>query len=145
MLLGFTNPEIAEYIGLTPNQVSQIRNSPLVRAKLEILHAKRDEQAVELAKELQEEAVRSFSLLTAVRDGKVMDAEGNAISVNIGLRANVAFGLMDRAGYAPIKRIQGEILHGHLTMEEIEEIKTRARKAKCLEVPAEIIQQECSA
>jgi hypothetical protein len=109
------------------------------------MHKERDKQAIELSKELQEEAVRSFSLLTAVRDGKVMDAEGNYVPVNIGLRANVAFGLMDRAGYGPVRKIQGEIVHGHLTLEELEEIKNRARNAKCLEVPAEIIQQECTA
>ena len=148
LVLGYTVADIGRHLGLTPVQVSNIKSSPLVRAQLQTLLSKRDEQTVQVAVEMEKDAINSLRFLQAIRDGKAEDAEGNPIPAAIGLRASVALGLMDRAGYSPVKRIQGEVIHGHLTMDEIAAVKRKAQAARGLAagqhniVEAEVI-EEC--
>jgi hypothetical protein len=132
MLLGMTNEEIARQIGLMPLQVSNIRRSPLVRNKLAELHTARDNKAINFADELQKDLRDSYEVLKAIQNGELADKEGNPVFVEAKLRADVAFGLVDRAGYSPVKKIQGEFIHGHLGSEEIDEIKRRARAANVI-------------
>ena len=132
MVLGFSDVEISKRLGLVPAQVTHIRRSPLVRERIKVLAAARDKQTVDLAAELQLDAIQSFRFLQAVRDGSAKDENGDPIIASINLRSGIAFGLMDRAGFSPVKRIQGEVLHAHLSNDQIQALKQRAADARAL-------------
>lgn len=139
LLLGFKNYEIAEAVGLQPLQIAHIRNSPLIKEKLAILQERRDAQTLDVADQLQKDMVKNLEVLQKIRDGELEDPDGNKVFTNVKLRADIAFGLMDRAGYSPVKRVQGEFLHGHMGAGEIEEIKQRAQQARNMAVEAEMV------
>jgi transcriptional regulator with XRE-family HTH domain len=120
MLLGLGNKEIASRLGVTPQTVSDVRNSPIVRDRLALLEASADAEAMDLKAETIRICQGSIKFLEEVQEG--MDrGEGAPLH----LRVRVAEGFMDRA--VP-KRVQGEFVHAHLTGEEIEDIKKRARE-----------------
>jgi len=139
LLLGFKNYEIAEAVGLQPIQIAHIRTSPLIKEKLAALQERRDTQTLDVADQLQKDMVKNLDVLMRIRDGELEDADGNRVLADVKLRADIAFGLMDRAGYSPVKRVQGEFLHGQLQVGEIEEIKSRATQARNMAVEAEMI------
>lgn len=135
MILGWGNQEIASALGVTPQNVSDVRNSPLVKDRLAVLGAARDAATVDIAREIKEEAGASLNLLRDIRDGRV--------EAGIALRASVARDLLDRAGHSAIRKVQGEIVSTHLTRDDLEALKQRARDAATqqgLMVAAEVIQ-----
>jgi hypothetical protein len=126
ILLGRGNKEIAERLSVTPQNVSDVRNSPIVRDRLSVLQAARDASTVDIARIIQEEAPGCIALLKDVRAGRE--------EANIGLRVQVAQDLLDRAGHGAIRKTQAEIVSAHLTREDIEAIKQRARSLRETEV-----------
>jgi len=118
LLLGFGNNEIARELGVTPQNVSDIRNSPLAQDQLAVLKAARDSATVDVARALVADAPKSLSLLTDIRDGKASD--------DIKLRATVAQDLLDRGGFGKVTKIAARVSHGIFTPEVLERIKKRA-------------------
>jgi len=121
LLLGFNNTEIAEKVGVTPEHVSSIRNSRVVEDRMALLQAARDADTIDVARDIRNMAPESLSLLKSVIRGEQKDA-------TIGLRVKVAESNLSRSGYDPPKRFQGELAVAHLTGEDIEELKNRARQ-----------------
>lgn len=119
ILLGLGNKAIAERLAVTPQNVSDVRNSPIVRDRISVLEAARDAKTVDISRVLQEEAPACVQLLRDVRAGR----EESSIS----LRASVAQDLLDRAGFSAVRKTQAEVVSTHLTREDIEAIKDRAR------------------
>lgn len=119
MLLGYGNKEIASRLGVTPQNVCDVRNSPIVRERLATLEAAADAEAMDLRSEVMRITQKSVKFLE-----EVQEAEGRGEGAPLHLRVRVAEGFMDRA--IP-KKVQGEFMHAHLTGEDIEEIKKRAR------------------
>ena len=119
LVLGFKNVEISAKVGLTPTQVSNIRNSPVVQQRLRDMHDVRDAEMFDAKKEIDDLLPDSFMLLRNIIRG---ESEGREASIN--LRAKTAENMIDRA--VP-KKTQHEHVHGHLTAADIEEIKRRAR------------------
>lgn len=120
MLLGMGNKEIASRLGVTPQNVSDVRNSPIVRERLALLSSAADAETVDLRAETIRIAGSSVKFLEEVQEG-IDRGEGAPLH----LRVKVAESFMDRA--VP-KKVTGEFLHAHLTGEEIEDIKKRARE-----------------
>jgi hypothetical protein len=118
LLLGFKNKDIAQTMGISAVQVSNIRNSPVVQRRLAELHDIRDAEAFDARKEIDAALPESFQLLRSIIRGT---DEGRDASIN--LRARTAENMIDRA--VP-KKTQHEHVHGHLTAEDIKEIKRRA-------------------
>lgn len=121
IVLGWGNKEIAAALGCTSQNVSDVRNSPMAKDRLAILQAARDAATIDVAREIQQEAFDSFKLLQDVRAGRV--------EASINLRASVARDLLDRAGHSAVKKTQAEVVTAHLTREDLEKIKERARNA----------------
>jgi hypothetical protein len=121
--LGFSNIEIAEALGCTPQNVSDCRNSPVFQDKVAFLRGNRDEAAVDVGKALKEDAPKSLALLQRVRDDE---------NVDLKLRSLVARDMLDRAGHGKIQKIEGRHLHGHVvqTEDHLNQIKERAREAR---------------
>lgn len=140
VLLGMKNVEIASKLGCTPQTVSNVRNSPIVKHRLRELSQVRDAVAVNFAAEVQARAAKAFEIL----DEALMDETGE---VPLMLRLKEANNILDR-----VERVEGigqrnVHLHAHLTMEDIEELKRRALAAgvACGQVvEAEFSETDCN-
>lgn len=128
LVLGQKNAGIARDLNVSPTMVSYVRNSPVVRDKLEIMKGARDAETIDLAKRIREDAPEALKLLEDIIAGEVETASGETLEVAVGLRAKEANNMMNRAGYAPVQNIKGQILHAHYDAEDIEEIKKRAHE-----------------
>jgi len=116
MVAGLGNKEIAEKTGYSPQMVSLVRNSTIVREHVEKLQAGRDSSAVSIAGSLRR---LSPEALGVVHD-LMIDPE-----VSSAVRLSAAKDLLDRAGHAPVRKISVGV--GTLTQDRIEELKRRAR------------------
>lgn len=126
ILLGQKNTEIAQATGLTTATISYIRNSPVIQEHLQIMEGARDAKTVDLAAEIRACAPIAHELLKDIVQGEGDSLRGE--KPTLGQRAKEANNLLDRAGYTPVRAVRGEIMHGHFTADEIEEIKNRALK-----------------
>lgn len=119
VLLGAKNVDIAKRLNCTPQTVSNVRNSPIVKHRLRELARERDRVAINFAAEVQARAGRAFEIL----DEALNDEVGE---VPLGMRLKEANNILDR-----VERIEGIgqrnlHLHAHLTAEDIENLKKRA-------------------
>lgn len=122
VLLGMKNVDIAAKLGCTPQTVSNVRNSPIVKHRLRELGQARDAVAVNFAAEVQARASRAFEIL----DEALMDETGE---VPLMMRLKEANNILDR-----VERVEGIgqrnlHLHAHLTADDIEKLKERALAA----------------
>jgi hypothetical protein len=92
---GFDNKEIAEKLGLSIPQISNILNSP--QAKVEILRLSMKVQAdtLDVHARLQLLASPALTVLADQVQNPQMDAR---------VRQKAAFGILDRAGYTPVQK-----------------------------------------
>jgi hypothetical protein len=128
LLLGQKGSHIARDLGVTPAMISYVRNSSVVKEKLEIMKGARDADTLDLAKRIRENAPTALKLLEDVIEGEVDTPSGEKMEVPLGMRVKEAGTMLSRAGYGPITNLKGQFAHGHFTKEDIDEIKGRARK-----------------
>lgn len=124
VVLGQNNQEIAEALNVTPQQVSNVRNSPVVQDKIIIMRAARDAGSIDLAKEIADLAPIALQRVReALETGAVLGRElsGSAIMKE-------ANSIVDREIGKPTQRVDTRNVHGHFTMDDIERIKERARE-----------------
>lgn len=124
VLLGQKNVQIANDMNLTPEAVSYIRNSEIVKERTEKLQARADDSAVDVSTRIKHLAPKALDVLEDLINGKVA---GESIPAK--LRAHHAEKLLDRAGHAAPKEVRSFNLHGHYTSEDIQNIKQRALEA----------------
>lgn len=127
IVLGQKQVQIAEDLGVTPEMVSYVRNSPIVKDQIANLQEKANEETVNIASRIKSLAPHAIEVLEDVI--KTGEVSGERIPAK--LRAHHAEKLLDRAGYAPPKEIRALNLSGHFTVDEIEEIKKRAMARAC--------------
>ncbi len=120
LALGQKNVEIAKALGISEVSVSQVKNSPVVQEKLMTMTERMDNEAVDVGKRIRELAPLAIKTL----EGVLEDAED---TIPIAAKIKVAQDVLDRAGHAAIKKVQGSMLHGHFTRDDLEEIKGLAR------------------
>jgi predicted transcriptional regulator len=113
-VMGMKSVDIAAQLGVSEVMVSYTLNSPLAMRQLDLLRATRDAGAVDVAKRIKELAALAVEKLEPIlEDG----SESNKLKA--------IFGLLDRAGHAPVQRFQGSM--AVLTKDDIMEIRDRAR------------------
>ena len=123
--LGQNNREIANELGIHQQTVSITRNSDLAKKHVEVLRGAMDSDTIDLGIRIRDIAPKALDYLENIIKGEVKDA-------SIGLRAHESNKMLDRAGYAPVKKFMG--LHGYLSADDIERIKQRARDSNILAV-----------
>lgn len=129
---GMQQVDIASVLGVTPVMVSYTLNSPIAKRELANLRAARDLDAVDVAKRIQQIAPSALEVLEELL------SEGNDA---IKLRA--ATDILDRAGHAAVRTLRTESLSVHLTKDDIEEIKNRAKEiGLCVDEPIDVEAQE---
>lgn len=119
-LLGWKGSAVAKYLGISQVTVSNCLASPKARGVLMMLQQARTERSVDIAEDMRHFAPTAFNVVKEI----VTD---EAVQPSVRLRgADLALGL---AGFVKPQRIQSTSIHTHLTMDEINELKTRARAA----------------
>lgn len=119
--LGKTNVEIGEELGITPQTVSNVRNSPIGKDKVEILVSAMDAETVDIGRRIREFAPKALELLENIIEGRVP-------GTSVALRAKYASQHLGRAGYGEITKVHS--LNATVTKDDIEQIKQRALQAK---------------
>ena len=124
LVLGQCNLDIAEAMGCTPQTVSNVKNSPVVKDKLSIMRAARDAGTVDLAREIADLAPLAIQRIKEVLEsGAVMGKEASASVI-----LKEANGLLDREMGKAIQRVDTRGVHAHLSMEDLDRIKQRAQE-----------------
>jgi len=117
IVLGRNNHAIAEDLNITPQTVSNVRNNPLAKQRIEELSTRRDNDTMDIVKKMEEFAPIAEQLLEDIVSGKFDGA-------SLALRAKYADKALGRVGYGEVRKIQS--LHGTLSRDDIEDIKARA-------------------
>lgn len=116
LLLGQKSKEIAEDLKISPVLVSYTKNSALGKRHLELMQGAIDRETVDVRVRIKQMAATAAKVLDlAMSEDQPM-----------ALRVKSATEVLDRAGH--VKVIKTENLHAHLTAEDIEAIKQRARE-----------------
>jgi len=117
LVLGQKPRTIARDLGISPQTVSNVRNSSIVRKEIARLGMSRDKEVEDISKQIREIAPIAVAVLeTALHNEEVPWP----------VRFRAATDVLDRAGYGAVKKFQGVM--AHLTKDEIEEIKRNAMK-----------------
>jgi len=127
-LCGLTsNKEIAKELGVTPQNICDIRGSEIYKAELQSAHFARDIAALDVARAIEEEGPKCLALLSAIRENNISVLGESA---PLPLRAHVAQDLLDRnQKSAKVKQITGEFKHAHLVIDAtVDRLKERARE-----------------
>jgi hypothetical protein len=118
--LGQSNNEIGDALGVTPQTVSNTKNSPMARDKIQLFRAELDAESLDIAQRIQDFAPKALQLLEDVIEGRYEDA-------SLSLRTKYASAHLGRAGFGEVKKINA--IHTTLSREDIERIKERAVRA----------------
>jgi methionine salvage enolase-phosphatase E1 len=108
--------DIADHLNVSPVMVSYTLRSPIVKEQLKNMQSARDLDAVDIASEIKALAPAAVKVLEELMDSDLP---------NIKLKS--AQDILDRAGFAAVKTIQTANIHAHLTKEDIDDIKKRAK------------------
>ncbi len=104
-ILGFKSIAIAEQLNITAACVSHVLNSSIVKAHIDDLQNRADDNTIDMNKRFRETALEAQSLLSDV----LLDKDGDH---DINLKVKVAMDQLDRAGHAPIKKIEAKVALG---------------------------------
>lgn len=118
-LLGYSNIAIAKALGCTPATVSNAVNSGLGRQHSSLLRAAADSQAIEVAKSIRQLAPQAIGVIEDI----LQDSDCPSA-----VRLRAAQDALDRAGFAPVKRVDVNNTQLRLTAEDLEGIKSAALK-----------------
>jgi len=124
IVLGLENKAIAAMLGVTPQTVSNVRNSPLAQHYMDTLKIARDATTVDIGRTLVQVAEKGAKYLDELIDG-VHDDQG----VTPGLKAKVSWDALSRVGHSPVVRTH-TINEDRITPEMLELMKERSAKAK---------------
>jgi len=114
---GMKHVDIASHLGITPVMVSYTLNSPIAKREIENLRAARDLDAVDVAKRIQEIAPIALQTLEDLLCGGTETT-----------KFRTATDLLDRAGHAAVHTLRTESISVHLTRDDIDDIKNRAKE-----------------
>jgi hypothetical protein len=135
MMLGLGNKEIATQLGVTPQNVSDVRNSPLVQEKLAFLQTKADVRTLDVMDDLARDAGNNIALLKEVRDGK--------LTQDVRVRVQVAQDLLDRGGYGKVQKVlRADASLDKDDLDRIKAMAARARERQLASVEAQTVEAE---
>lgn len=118
-VLGMKHVDIARELGVTAVTVSTCLNSEVGRRQLELMRGARDSETIDLAVEIRRKAPVAFRLLQEYMENSDFDPKQ---------RIAIAMDTMDRAGYGAPRIVEGRMVHAHLTADDLNDIKQRARE-----------------
>jgi hypothetical protein len=114
----------ARGISLHVASVKAILGSPMAKRHLQIMSDARDARCVDVAIEIKRLAPKAIAIIEKL----LSEAEEGVLDKK--LSHQVAMDALDRAGYGAVQKVA--VAHGHLTKEDIEDIKARAAESGIL-------------
>ena len=119
--IGTSGRRIAEKLNVSEVMVSNVRNSPAVKAKLDILEAATDLATVDVKAMIIRKAPACLETLHSL-----MESDDGKVSPT--LKARIAMDGLDRAGHSAIKQVDTRNLHHHrfVNEDDIAAMKKRA-------------------
>jgi len=134
--LGQKSKDIARDLRISESTVSYTINNPMAKEYLKELSEEADEEVVDVAKRVKEIAPEALRVVEKMLRDEEQPAR---------LRAQIAWDILNRAGHAPAKKIEGTMTHGVFTVSDIMELKKRLKEAgvksgTVVEAEAEIIE-----
>lgn len=127
LCLGQRSSEIAVALNICKQTVSNVRNSELGRMLTTALDERRDDETSDIAIVIREEAEESFYFMREIRKGNH--------EATLNQRIKAAESMLDREPLtARVRRTEGKILHGHLTKDDIDEIKRQSREVEAVAI-----------
>ena len=122
VLIGQKNVDIANALGCTPQTVSNVRNSPIVKHRLSQLAHERDIEAVDFARSVNERVGQAFKIV----DEALFDETGETPLM---MRLREANNMLDRKEKLDGVGQRSFHVHAHLNASDIAELKKRALEA----------------
>jgi hypothetical protein len=116
--VGSNDKTIAESLGVTTQMVAYTRKSRIVQEYLGLLEEDIRDDAIDVAREIQELSPFAIRTIETTMLDPLTDRK---------LRTELAKDILDRAGHSPVHRSEGIV--AHMTRNDIEEIKQRARSS----------------
>jgi len=117
IFLGHKNTDIAIALKITKEQVSSIRNSPVVQEQLKLMQNKADDEVISIKEEVSKLAPRAVEVLETIL---------NDVNCPANVRLSAAKDTLDRSGNAAPQQVNH--LHGHFTADDLAQIKDRANE-----------------
>ncbi len=114
-VMGMKEREIALIMGLKEETVKRTLCSELAQRQLRILRTERDKGSVDVANEIRRLSIEAVRVLE-----ETMQSDDSR------LRFTAAKDVLDRAGFGAPTKVVGQMLHAHLTVDDLADIKQRA-------------------
>jgi len=128
LVQGHTQSEAARLLDMHKSTVSRLVRESLIANEIKRLQQRADDNASTcvpgIPEKIAEGAHKGIEVLEAILNDERTDSD------MLKLKANVALELLARAGFGPVKQVnvKQESMSAHFTLEDIEEIKERARQ-----------------
>lgn len=118
LAVGLRPKRIAADLGVTEQTVSNVRNTPQIKARLEELQSARDKTIIEIREQVKERVPKALEVMDEVMENE--NAKDND-------KLRAALGILDHA----IPRQSNNTIIGALvTSDDIDEINNRAKKVE---------------
>jgi len=125
LFLGRSNREIAALLDCSAQQVSNVKNSPIVKDQLMLMQAAADYGVIDIQREIEKLQPAALIILKEVIESGTIDGE----SISPNQRIKECNGIIDRHIGKATQNIRSQTVVAHLTSEEIIELKERALQA----------------
>ena len=133
-----TQRQIAEIVGMTPTEISNIANSAIVRKQLALMHGTMGKAAMDTSRYIEEVVVpKATKLLERIIDDEDEDGE-MLLNNSLRLRADVAKTMLSRGGYGETSKVESRGVIAVVDGAAIEDIKQRAAERKAKEIEMEV-------
>ena len=129
VFLGYSNKEIAKQLNCSAQQVSNVKNSPIVKDQLLLMQVAAEGGCVDIQKEIQKLQPHALKTLKEVIETGTLN--GDPVATNT--RIKECNNIIDRYIGKPTQTVKTQSMNVHFTVEEIKEMQERAKEQmKCV-------------
>jgi len=122
LFLGYSNEEICATLNCSPHLVSTVKNSPIIKDQLALMHAAAEGEIIDINKQIKNLVPKVLLGLSEIINSGSLDNE----PVSQRLRVKEFNNLLDRYMGKPTQNIKTQNINLHFTKEELDEMKMRA-------------------
>jgi Mn-dependent DtxR family transcriptional regulator len=117
----FTNKEIAAEVGCSPQTVSNVRNNPLAQSEIRSLMGQANDNAVDVAKEIRDLFPIAANVLKNTM--KMAETEVDVACIDPKILSQSVRSAITIIDHTHPRQVAGTILHNHMSLAEIMDIK----------------------
>jgi hypothetical protein len=122
IFLGYTNEEICATLNCSAQLVSTVKNSPIIKDQLALMHAAAEGEIIDINKQIKNLVPKVLLGLSEIINNGSLDHE----PVSQRVRVKEFNNLLDRYMGKPTQNIKTQNINVHFTKEELDEMKMRA-------------------